>query len=191
MQNKPPDGNSNSSFDLDKIEIPAPSVDGEKPASHESPKKKEPQETIDAGGPRPKKPAYFLLSLLASGLVIAFSILWLTNVAGPPGTDKKADSSGFNELYAQIGPIRINSEEPHFRLTLTVKCASPASKEKVTGMDAIITKRLVSFLKNPYTHQIIADRDYSRLKIKIKTLLNDVLGETLIEDVYIAEIMLY
>lgn len=191
MQNKPSDSDSNSKFDLDKVEIPAPSVDGKKPASHESPENNESQETIDTRGPRPKKTIYLLLSLLASCLVITLSTLWLTKVVRVPGVDQKADSSGFNELYAQIGPVRINSEKPHFRLTLTVKCASPVSKEKVTGMDTIIKERLVSFLKNPYTHQIIVDRDYGRLKTKIKTLLNDAFGETLIEEVYIAEIMLY
>ena len=191
VQNKPSDSDLNSKFDLDKVEIPAPSVDEETPHSQESEKQEASQETIVTKEPKSQKKIYLMPTLVAACFVILLSVLWLTNVVKPPGADQKTDSSGFDELYSKIGPIRVNSEKTQLSLTLTVKCTSPAAKEKIAGMDTIINERLVSFLSDPYTHQIIVDRDYNRLKIKIKTLLNDALGKTLIEDVYLAEIMLY
>ena len=191
MENKTSDTDSKSKFDLDKVEIPAPSDDEKEMSSHEPPEQEEQEKTIDTAEPKSTKRTYLILFSLAALSVITLSILWLTNVVRLPGEVQKADSPGFNELYMQIGPVRISSEKAHFSLALTVKCNSPASKEKVAGMDKLIKEKLISFLSTPYTYQIISDRDYNRLKIKLKTILNDALGEKLIEDVYIAEIMLY
>jgi flagellar basal body-associated protein FliL len=192
VSTKKSDAESKEKFDLDIVEIPKAAPNEEEPAPQEHQKQTESEPVSDTVNSKPsKKKIYIILPLLVALFLLTVSILWMTEVIRLPGTDNKTNSSGFNELFIRIGPISAITEKIHLNLTLIVKCSSAASKEKVVSMSDIIKDRIVSFLNAPDTHQIISDRDYNHLKIKMKTIFNDVLGEGIIEDVYFAEIMLY
>ena len=85
MQNKTPDAESKAKFDLDKVEIPTPSVDKKEPLSHDPLEQAEPEEISDTAKPKSLKKTYLILSLLVVLLLITFSILWTTNVVRLPG----------------------------------------------------------------------------------------------------------
>jgi len=195
VQDKKPDVELDAKFDLDIVEVPKIPVNDVEQEPSEPPDPQgqtESEKVSDTLEPKSsKKKTYLILSLAVALFLLTFSILWMTKVIRLPGTDNKINSSEFNELYMQIGPVSVNTDKIILNLTLTVKCSSVASKEKVFGMDSIIKDNLVSFLSAPDTYQIISDRDYNQLKIQMKTIINDTLGKDIIEDVYFAEIMLY
>lgn len=192
MQDKKPDVELDAKFDLDIVEVPKIPVNEVEQEPSEPQKSTEPEQVNDTLEPKSsKKKTYLILSLAVALFLLTFSILWMTKVIRLPGTDNTINSSEFNELYMQIGPVSVTTDKIILNLTLTVKCSSVASKEKVIGMDNIIKDNLVSFLSAPDTYQIISDRDYNQLKIQMKTVINDTLGEDIIEDVYLSEIMLY
>ena len=115
----------------------------------------------------------------------------MTKVISLPVLNHKSNSPEFNELFTQIGPVNVKTKSALVHLTLNVKCGSVESKEKVIRMNAIIKDKFISSLKTPDINKIISDRDYNRLKIQLKKIFNDTLGQELIEEVYFSEIMMY
>lgn len=140
--------------------------------------------------PRRKENMTLRSILLITGLVLLMALTALLQKNNLSFSFFSEESKVAPKSYLRVGPVTTTlANEDIIEFSVDIDCGNAKRKTKLAKKDSEIRDTIMSVLTTPGTEELIRNREYDVIKSKIKERLAGISAP--IEDVYVAEILLY